>query len=391
MRYPLVKSEMETIELAATMSLARYGDGELRTCLGGDAISQRHRSDKLVAELRNILQVPVDGLLVGIPNVMSKTPKADSWAKYGTPSYTKLYGPLSFGSSFITRPDSAPWIDVPEYWEKVRDLWRGKDITLAVGDKKSVTSELIAGEAASLREVWGPRTEAYDIIDQIEEQIGKPSGTVIMCLGVTATVLAARLARKGVHAIDLGHIGMFMRAAGAYRYVLGDLVSKGYRGQLTALHKSKRWGADGKKHADRVLDYYRQIEGKTLLDYGCGEETLAAALKPLGVRVSGYDPGMPGKEGMPKPCDLVVCTDVLEHIEPDKLLAVIDHIHALTLKNAYIQIATRPAKTDLPDGRNAHLIIRPTTWWEDVITTAGFTIDRKEDKEGHGVTLWLTK
>lgn len=391
MKYPKVLSEMATIELAAKNSLSRYGDGELRTCLGGDAISQRERSPELQAELRNILQVPVEGLTVCIPNIMTDTPKRESWNKYADPKYVRLYGPLAFGSSLITRPDSAPWIDTDEYWDKVRALWRRKDITLAVGDKKSVTSEMIQGEATSIREVWSTRTNAYSQIDRIMEEIGTPSGTVIACLGVTATALASRLAKKGVHCLDLGHIGMFMRAAGAFRWNLADLITKQYRQQLNALHKSKRWGADGKKHAIAVMEYYAQIEGKTILDYGCGEETLAGALKPFNIRVSGYDPGIAGKEGMPKPCDLIVCTDVLEHIEPGKLNAVMYHMHSLSLKNAYVQIATRVAKNNLPDGRNAHLIIETSAWWIEKLKAVGFKVDRVEDKEGHGVTLWLTK
>jgi hypothetical protein len=92
-----------------------------------------------------------------------------------TENYVALYGKQEFGSSLITRPDSAPWIDEPGYWESVRALWKGKDITLVVGDKKSVTSEMIEGDAASYREVWGPRVNAYAEIDRMMEEIGKPS------------------------------------------------------------------------------------------------------------------------------------------------------------------------------------------------------------------------
>jgi hypothetical protein len=343
-------------------------------------------------ELRQILWEPTPGLLVCIPNVFSKTPKAVSWAKYGSENYSKLYGKQEFGSSLITRPDSAPWIDEPGYWESVRALWRGKDITLVVGDKKSITSEMIEGDAASYREVWGPRVNAYGEIDRMMEEVGKPSGTVILCLGVTATVMAWRLAKIGVHALDLGHIGMFMRHAGAYRYTTPDLITKEYRAQISKLHADQRWGGDGKKQAETVKAFWDELEkegARTILDYGCGLETLAKVLKPL--RVSGYDPGIPGKEGMPKPCDLVVCTDVLEHIEPAKLDNVLQHIYTLTGKGAYIVVATRPAKNFLPDGRNAHLIIENAEWWTNKLTALGFKVSRSEVKEGHAVKLWLRK
>jgi hypothetical protein len=274
MKYPKVLSEEMTLRMAATMSLSRYGDGELRTCLGGDAISQRERSPKLASELRSILKEPVPGLLVCIPNIDSETPKAASWAKYRDPKYVSLYGLEVYGSSLISRPDSAPWIDTPEFWEGVRNLWKGKDIVLAVGDKKSVTSEMIGNDAASLREVWGPRVNAYAEIDRMEEEIGAHPGTVITCLGVTATVLAWRLAKKGVHCLDLGHLGMFMRHAGAYRFTSSDLITKDYRAQIHSLHALKRWGGDGKKSAETVLEFWKVLEAE-------GARTITTSASPV--------------------------------------------------------------------------------------------------------------
>ena len=36
-------------------------------------------------------------------------------------------------------------------------------------------------------------------------------------------------------------------------------------------------------------------------------------------------------------------------------------------KNAFLIIATSPAKKFLPDGRNAHLIVETPGWWKDKI------------------------
>lgn len=374
MRYPShlsVVNEDETVDLALQgMSLARFGDGELRLAIGGDAISQRERSPRLVAELQAMLKQRPANCLVCIPNIDSATPKAESWAKYAEPKFISLYGPQVFGSSFITRPDSAPWIDRPDYWDKVEQLWRGKDVVMVLGDEKSLTPERCAS-AASIRVVHGPRKDAYAEIDRLEEEIGRPAGPVLMCLGVTATVLAARLAPKGVHALDLGHIGMFRRHAGAYRYQLGDLVTPDYRTTLAAMHARQKWGADGHKHADAVRTLALQVNAATILDYGCGREALAKTMAP--VRVSGYDPGIPGKEGMPKPCDVVVCTDVLEHVEEEQLDNVLDHLARLAGKALYLVIATRPANAILPDGRNAHLIVRSAEWWLTKQQALGFT------------------
>jgi hypothetical protein len=65
----------------------------------------------------------------------------------------------------------------------------------------------------------------------------------------------------------------------------------------------------------------------------------------------------------PVPAELVCCIDVLEHIEPECLEDVLDHLEELTQRVAFISINTAAAGKTLPDGRNAHLIQRPMEWW----------------------------
>lgn len=214
MTYPQVLSENDTIELAlAGESLSRFGDGELRLCVGGQARSQE-ANKKLRIELCDILAGKSKALPC-IPNVKN-TVKNVSWARYCTPDYVRLYKLPAYGSAFISRPDSAPWINTQSYWYKVRSLWRGKSVTLVWEDKPgpdlSLTPKMMS-EATEIRQVRAPALNAYSEIDAIERAIGRPDGPVIMCLGATATVLAARLAGNGIHALDLGHVGTFMRKA----------------------------------------------------------------------------------------------------------------------------------------------------------------------------------
>jgi hypothetical protein len=385
MAYPRVLSEQATLALLPHQSIARFGDGELRLALNGGCTSQRAHP-KLAGELRDMLARP-KGCLVGIPNAMVG-PKVENWSRYAVDRFTALYKADEYASSFITRPDSAPSIDTLEYWADVEALWTDKDVTLVVGDRKSFTPEMMV-TAASIREVWGPRQHAYDEIDRIEEEIGTPSGPVILCLGATATALAYRLARKGVHALDLGHLGMFMRHAGAYRFERDDLSSPAYRAQLNAMHAGRVWGNDGHKHASAVRAFADMIEPATILDYGCGGGTLAAAVPER--RIQMYDPGVPGREGTPKPVDMIVCTDVLEHVEPDRLESVLAHITRLAGKAAYVVIATRPANAVLPDGRNAHLIVEKAAWWIDRFASHGWAIAEHADHKGRELVLWLTK
>jgi len=102
-----------------------------------------------------------------------------------------------------------------------------------------------------------------------------------------------------------------------------------------------------------------------LLDYGCGHNlSLKKNLEPTrSFRYQCYDPGVPEYADDPIPAELVVCIDVLEHIEPSCIENVLDHLESLTEKVLFATIHTGPAAKKLPDGRNAHLIQRPVAWW----------------------------
>lgn len=361
-----ILSERQTLMAAHTgASLARFGDGELRLAVGGRAISQV-ADEKLALELRNILRA--SAALVCIPT--QENARSADWARYFQPPYADLYRKdKQYGSAFITRPDNAPEIDTPDYWDLVEALWKGRDVTLVAGTDRSLTPKMLKS-AKSVRHIRTPERDAYAEIDRIEAEIGRPEHSVLLCAGATATVLAERLAQKGQHALDLGHIGMFLKSAGAYRYGPTDLVSHHYRDQLTEMHLTHKWGGDGGKHAAAVEAFISEIHATSVLDYGCGRGKLAKALAPR--RVHEYDPGIPGKEGRPKPVDVVVCTDVLEHVEPAKLAAVLDHIFRLARLGAYFVVATRPAHATLPDGKNAHLLVENAEFWVENLQKVGW-------------------
>ena len=108
-----------------------------------------------------------------------------------------------------------------------------------------------------------------------------------------------------------------------------------------------------------------QFKPTTVLDYGCGQGALGRSLDR---EIAEYDPAIEGKSTMPAPADLVICTDVLEHIEPDLLDNVLDHLRDLTKSALFAVICTRPAKKFLADGRNAHLIVEPWEFWKQKLS-----------------------
>lgn len=102
-----------------------------------------------------------------------------------------------------------------------------------------------------------------------------------------------------------------------------------------------------------------------LLDYGCGSQcNLAKNLKAdHKVTYQAFDPCVPRFSKPAIPAQLVCCIDVLEHIEPHYLDNVLDDIARLTEGIAFLSIDTGPALKMLSDGRNAHLIQQPMSWW----------------------------
>jgi hypothetical protein len=156
-----------------------------------------------------------------------------------------------------------------------------------------------------------------------------------------------------------------------------DLISADYLKTQRALHAAPRgYGGKGAKWAAAVAELARQFRAASVLDYGCGQGSLAIALRaaPLGLEVREYDPAIPGKNAMPAPADLVVCTDVLEHIEPELLDNVLRHLGDLANTVVFAVIATRPASKTLADGRNAHLTIEDAAWWTRRLTAVGFDV-----------------
>lgn len=148
---------------------------------------------------------------------------------------------------------------------------------------------------------------------------------------------------------------------------MSNFISEGYKAQQVEMHaRPEGYGGSGWKYKSLVEPLIRQHKPKTVLDYGCGEGTLKKAFKKK-FKILEYDPAIEGKDAMPAPADLVVCTDVLEHIELPYLPNVISHIFSLTNRIAFLAIATRQANKVLPDGRNAHLIIMEGDWWLDTL------------------------
>lgn len=156
--------------------------------------------------------------------------------------------------------------------------------------------------------------------------------------------------------------------------VMGEVISTAQLELNAALHKTdSNFGnrVDGAGKAIRLVDALNRMNElgvcDSVLDYGTGKGSLVRRLRselPAKIQVEGYDPAMPDFASKPEaPSDILLCLDVLEHIEMRSIDAVLKDIHRLTRRFCYLVIDLQPAGKKLADGRNAHILLAPAEWW----------------------------
>lgn len=141
-------------------------------------------------------------------------------------------------------------------------------------------------------------------------------------------------------------------------------ISESYRALNRQLHETNdSYGAghQTKQWYPLIAEFSRIMNASSILDYGSGKSRMGQALSQL--MVIPYDPSVPGIDEPPEPHDVVVCLDVLEHIEPELLDNVLDDLRRCTIKGVFLTVNMMPAGKVLADGRNAHLIQQPIEWW----------------------------
>ena len=169
-----------------------------------------------------------------------------------------------------------------------------------------------------------------------------------------------------------------------------NLISVEYLEQQKMLHQNPNYGVASLSFAPIVADLIRQIDAKSISDYGAGKKNLLVGLNKNGI--SGidyypYDPVFP-EYGPPKTADLVCCIDVLEHIEPNLIDNVISDLAKITVNIGFFSIHMGPAGKFLTDGRNAHLIQKPTSWWLPKISKH-FDVLHLQSHQMMGNGIWL--
>lgn len=143
------------------------------------------------------------------------------------------------------------------------------------------------------------------------------------------------------------------------------MITEEYRSLQRELHETRDdYGMASIKFGKIVGQIIDGNNVETLLDYGAGKQRLKSAIEArLPFQYVAYDPAMPGIADEPSPAELVCCIDVLEHVEPDMLHRVLQHIRVKAQRIVFITVHCGPAGKTLSDGRNAHLIQERPAWW----------------------------
>ena len=148
-----------------------------------------------------------------------------------------------------------------------------------------------------------------------------------------------------------------------------QLYSDHYKEMLKELHarQDRPRGFGGKIKPLGLFDtFMNKWRPKTALDYGCGKGVILLDNQTTYPDTTwyGYDPAVTQFEKIiVDKCDLVFCNDVLEHIEPQYIKQVLQDIDNYAKEYVWLRIDTKPARKQLSDGRNAHLIIEDKDWW----------------------------
>ena len=154
-------------------------------------------------------------------------------------------------------------------------------------------------------------------------------------------------------------------------------ITDGYKEILQSLHERHKWGSTGGGYAgDSIVQLLTdRPEIKTILDYGCGEGSLKTHVESAGItdrEWTLYDPGMKGLDKRPSgKFDLVITTDVLEHVEPEMQEKVILELMEYTDKVMFNEIACYATNRYFPNGpykgMDLHINLRAPDMWRWII------------------------
>jgi len=138
-------------------------------------------------------------------------------------------------------------------------------------------------------------------------------------------------------------------------------------------------------HADRIVSTFHPVH---VLDFGCGPGHLVRLLRERGVSVSGYEPQRDGAGQFywsDVDYDLVICREVLEHVELRQYLSVVGRICRLAETWLYITTRFHPQPDHFLDVATSddldptHITLPNQDFLRVLIVLQGFVRDREKE------------
>ncbi len=183
---------------------------------------------------------------------------------------------------------------------------------------------------------------------------------------------------------------------------MSTFYTKSHQEKNIWAHQSDaRWGGNSTYHfsflnkptfsLDSIVE---SIKPSSILDYGCGKGLALNQLKLKfpNIDMVNYDPFVSSHSVLPdKPCDLVICYNVLQIVELKFLDQIIEQIHSLSTKNILLSM-----------NFNRYCEQTTTDWWRERLSRYNIVVDGKlEDhwiypisgnpKIESGYNCWISK
>lgn len=171
-----------------------------------------------------------------------------------------------------------------------------------------------------------------------------------------------------------------MDYAEEYRKILkgGDFLRDG---KFTTQNQFTVFDGGGAKPLINKLPMLISTYGGNMLDYGCGKglhwhkRVIGGMNLPelLGEKLVGfrrYDPYHPLYCKRPNDrFDVVICSDVMEHVPINDVPNVLDDINDLTKSDGFVffKISTKLSKNSFLDGSNMHITLLSEYEWDELV------------------------
>ncbi len=194
------------------MSLARFGDGELKIMLRPQYnLRFQPWSAELAGDLRAVLSM--DGydssrLLVGFPYTFRDAHWTSVWQDIW-PEVKPLLDPrVQYGTAHVSRPIYFTHLGRrgTQLW---RDVWEDQRVVIVTGEGSRFHLEPeLFGNARSIDFEYSTPRDAYTDLPRLMEKLEQhdPDRLYLLALGPCGTLLAASLSQRGRWAVDMGHI-----------------------------------------------------------------------------------------------------------------------------------------------------------------------------------------